>query len=170
MQSTCRRLSEPSTACWMFTGARPGCSTHLPTLVAITTCSRLPLRLSHLPMMVSDSPPRLPGTHDEYMSAVSIRLKPASTKASSSSNECASSTLQPNTLPPKASGAMDNDDLPSGRLCTVEHLGRRKTPSMHASAKSSVMHPQRSPVGRVAGNGQRGADSRGQTTAMQHFT
>jgi len=65
---------------------------------------RLPLRASQRPMMVSDSPPRLPGTQPEYASAVSIRLKPASTKASSNTNEVASSALQPNTLPPNTIG------------------------------------------------------------------
>src|ERR1700744_6281056 len=59
----------------------------------MTTLSRLPLRLSLLPMMVSDSPPRLPGTQDEYMSAVSLRLKPASTNSSSRSNDRASAVL-----------------------------------------------------------------------------
>jgi hypothetical protein len=36
-----------------------------PTLVAITTLSRLPLRLSQLPITVSDSPPLWPGTQRE---------------------------------------------------------------------------------------------------------
>jgi hypothetical protein len=37
----------------------------LPTLVASTTRLRLPLWRSHLPMMVSDSPPEWPGTQRE---------------------------------------------------------------------------------------------------------
>src|SRR5580698_9790432 len=45
-----------------------------------------------------------------------MRLKPAPTKASSNSNEVASSTVQPNTFPPKARGATLSPDLPSCRL------------------------------------------------------
>ena len=41
----------------------PGIS--MPTLVAMTSLSRPPRAFSHLPMMVSDSPPLWPGTHLE---------------------------------------------------------------------------------------------------------
>ena len=37
----------------------------MPTLVASTIFERLPDRFSHLPMMVSDSPPVWPETHVE---------------------------------------------------------------------------------------------------------
>lgn len=37
----------------------------MPTLVAMTTLSRLPVALNQFPMMVSDSPPLLPGAHRE---------------------------------------------------------------------------------------------------------
>ena len=47
---------------------------------------------------------------------MSIRLKPASTKVSSNRNEVGSSTVQPKTLPPKASGATSNPVLPSLRF------------------------------------------------------
>ena len=85
----------------------------MPTLVASTTLSRLPLRLSHLPMIVSDSPPTWPGTQTEYMSAVSMKFMPASTQASSKLNDVASSTVHPKTLPPKASGETCRPDRPS---------------------------------------------------------
>ena len=41
----------------------PGIS--MPTLVAMTSLSRPPRAFSHLPTMVSDSPPLWPGTHLE---------------------------------------------------------------------------------------------------------
>ncbi len=37
----------------------------VPTLVAMTTRLRAPRARSHLPMMISDSPPLLPGTQWE---------------------------------------------------------------------------------------------------------
>ncbi len=76
----------------------------LPTLVASTMSARRPLRLSHLPITVSDSPPAWPGAQREYTSAVSMKFMPASSQASSSENDVASSTVQPKTLPPKHSG------------------------------------------------------------------
>src|SRR5690606_36223821 len=57
------------------------------------------------PIIVSDCPPAPPSTQYEYISAVSIKLKPSSTKASNSSNDFASSNVQPNTFPPKLNGA-----------------------------------------------------------------
>ena len=88
----------------------------MPTLVAMTTLSRLPLFFSHLPMMVSDSPPLLPGTHLEYMSAVSMKLRPSSTNRSSSLKEVVSSTVQPKTFPPKTSGEICRLERPSFRF------------------------------------------------------
>src|SRR5678816_3396977 len=44
-----------------------------------------------------------------------MRLKPASTKASSSANEAGSSTVQPKTLPPNAIGAVSRAERPSLR-------------------------------------------------------
>jgi hypothetical protein len=67
-------------------------------------------------MIVSDSPPWWPFTQREYESAVSIRLKPAPTNASSRANDVASSAVQPNTLPPNASGATSNPVMPSLRF------------------------------------------------------
>src|SRR5215472_11156634 len=89
-----------------------------PTLVAMITSLCFLLRASHRPMIVSDSPPTCPLTQREYESAVSIRLKPAPTKASRSLNDVAPSTVHPNTLPPKAIGATSKSVLPSLRLCT----------------------------------------------------
>src|SRR5690606_29357421 len=67
------------------------------------------------PIIASDSPPWLPGTHSGYMSAVSTRSSPASTNASSTRNAPASSRLQPNTLVPRASGCTVRPERPSGR-------------------------------------------------------
>src|ERR1051325_8389448 len=50
------------------------------------------------------------------MSAVSMRLKPADTNASSSRNPVVSSTVQPNTLPPKAKGATSKSEFPKFRF------------------------------------------------------
>src|ERR671918_1986180 len=50
------------------------------------------------------------------MSAVSIRLNPAATKASNSWNDVCSFAVQPKTLPPKASGATSNPEFPSLRF------------------------------------------------------
>src|SRR6187401_1129972 len=66
-------------------------------------------------MIVSDSPPWWPVTQREYESAVSTRLNPASTNASSRRNDVGSSTVHPNTLPPNARGATSNPVLPSVR-------------------------------------------------------
>src|SRR6266581_2346720 len=88
-----------------------------PTLVAMTTSSCRPRRAIQCPMIVSDSPPGWPVTQREYESAVSTRLNPASTNASRSWNDLASSAVQPNTLPPKASGATSNPVSPSLRRC-----------------------------------------------------
>src|SRR5208282_539266 len=85
--------------------------------VAMTTCWRWPRLLSQLPIMLSDSPPLLPGAHLEYTSAVSIKLNPAPTKASSRLKEVDSSTVQPKTFPPKARGETSNPELPSLRIC-----------------------------------------------------
>src|SRR5690606_24331570 len=79
---------------------------------ASTTWLRLFRAFIHRPMIVSDSPPSSPGTHIEYVSAVSMKLPPAARKASSSSKEPASSTVQPKTLPPKHSVETSKLELP----------------------------------------------------------
>src|SRR5258706_12497999 len=94
-----------------------------PTLVAIRTLARLPAFFSQLPMAFSDSPPRWPGPQVEYMSAVSMKLKPAAKKASIRRCEVASSAVQPNTLPPSASGANSRPDWPSLRLSMSNSQG-----------------------------------------------
>src|SRR4029077_295789 len=91
----------------------------IPTLVAIRSFPRLPVRLSQLPRMVSDSPPLFPGTQVEYISAVSIKLNPDATNASSSWNDVDSSTVHPNTFPPKASGATSSPERPSLRFFMI---------------------------------------------------
>ena len=45
----------------MFAARRPGLLGSEPTFVATTTASRLPRAANHSPMIVSDSPPELPG-------------------------------------------------------------------------------------------------------------
>src|SRR5208283_4914362 len=97
---------------------RPG-PISIPTLVATTTCWRLPLRFSQLPRMLSDSPPLLPGAHLEYTSAVSMKLKPAATKASSSRNEVGSSTVHPITFPLNTRGETSGPEFPSLRILMV---------------------------------------------------
>src|ERR1700712_5551928 len=88
-----------------------------PSFVAMSTSSRRPRFFSHCPMMVSDSPPLLPGFQLEYTSAVSIRLKPPPVNASSTSKEVGASIVQPNTLPPRVKGAIDSEDCPSCLFC-----------------------------------------------------
>ena len=63
----------------MFAGDSPGRAGSEPTLVAITTSSRLPRAAVHSPMIVSDSPPEFPGMRHMYESAVSMKLPPAAT-------------------------------------------------------------------------------------------
>src|SRR5271168_4503176 len=50
-----------------------------------------------------------------------MKLSPASTKASSNRNEVGSSAVQPNTFPPRASGAISILDFPSLRffICCI---------------------------------------------------
>src|SRR5277367_2139782 len=91
----------------------------LPTFVASTTCVRLPLRWNHLPSTDSDSPPTCPGIQAEYTSAVSMKFVPPPTQASSNLNAVLSSMVQPNTLPPKASGDTRRDERPSGFQFTL---------------------------------------------------
>src|SRR5438270_8320303 len=118
MWSVCNLFSDASTCRMIHALLSPlPCSgISAPTLVAITTLSRLPLCLNQLPIIVSLSPPWCPGTHVEYVSAVSIKFSPAPTKASSILNDVASSAVQPNTLPPSISGATSIEDCPSWRF------------------------------------------------------
>src|SRR4051794_15706030 len=51
-----------------------------------------------------------------------MKLKPAETKASSSSNDRSSSMVQPKTLPPKHSGYTLRPERPSSRNCIDEGL------------------------------------------------
>jgi hypothetical protein len=61
----------------------------------------------------------IPGAQREYVSAVSMKLKPAPTKASSSLNDVDSSTVQPKILPPNASGETCKVEFPSFRVSTL---------------------------------------------------
>ena len=62
MRSVRSRRSESSHAARMFAADSPLRDGSDPTLVATTTVSRLPRAAIHSPMIVSDSPPELPGT------------------------------------------------------------------------------------------------------------
>src|SRR5215472_12781219 len=84
-----------------------------PTLVARITSLRRSLLTNHLPNMVSDSPPRLPGTHHEYASAVSTKVSPTSTAASSCRKLSASLSVQPYTLVPRQITGTASLDFPS---------------------------------------------------------
>jgi hypothetical protein len=118
MRSVCSRFNDASTCFSICARARPSSPAKaIPTLVAITTRSRLPPCFSHSPMIASDSPPVWPGTQVEYVLAVSIVLKPASTKRSRMANEVALSAVQPKTLPPRTIGAVARPERPRGRIC-----------------------------------------------------
>src|SRR5882724_1486967 len=70
------------------------------------------------------------------MSAVSIMLKPASTKASRMANDVGSSAVQPNTLPPRTSGAVSSPLLPSLRFCmSISPFPIRCRPAPGGSAR-----------------------------------
>lgn len=115
MWSVPSRRSDSSAAALMVAAESPLYAGWAPTLVATTMSERLERAASHLPMTVSDSPPSLPGIHAEYASAVSRKLPPAATYASSTANDCASSAVQPKTLPPSASGKTWRSEEPSLR-------------------------------------------------------
>src|ERR1700722_10094403 len=88
-----------------------------PSLVARITLPRLLPLASHLPRIVSDSPPVWPGSQREYTSAVSIKFSPASSAASNCRKESASGSVHPYTLPPRQSTGTSKSDLPSLTLC-----------------------------------------------------
>src|SRR5947199_249672 len=85
----------------------------IPGLVATMTLLRLSPFASHLPRIISDSPPLCPGIQREYTSAVSIKFSPASSAVSSCRNESASDNVHPKTLPPRQSTGTSKSDLPS---------------------------------------------------------
>ncbi len=107
----------------------------MPTLVAITSWPRVPRSVSQRPMIVSDSPPWLPGTQPEYTLAVSMKFPPSSTNRSSTANDASRSAVQPNTLPPRQIGETSRPDPPSAR--------RRTQGSTHGSSvvNSSASRP-----------------------------
>src|SRR5262249_18532961 len=86
------------------------------TLVAMTIAGRLRRAAIQAPSTVADSPPLLPGAHREYTSAVSMKLPPASTYASSTASEAFWSVVHPNVLPPKQRAATFNPLRPSFRI------------------------------------------------------
>src|SRR6202012_1699821 len=96
----------------MLPGASPRNCGCLLTLVAMMTESLFRLAAVHSPMIVSDSPPAFPGTQAEYESAVSMRLPPPATKASSTANDVCLSDVQPKVLPPSPSGNTSRSELP----------------------------------------------------------
>jgi hypothetical protein len=82
-------------------------------------------------------PPTLPSAQSEYMSAVSIVLKPASKKRSRTSNDVFSSAVQPKTLPPSTTGAIERPVRPRARFC-MGSLGRGMGEGRVESMLSSV--------------------------------
>src|SRR5690606_2023380 len=92
-----------------------------PTFVASTTWPRLPLFFIQLPIMVSDWPP-VPLTHHAYVSAVSIKLNPPARNSSRMANDCCSSRVQPNTLPPRLMGATSKSEVPMRTFLIVHQI------------------------------------------------
>src|SRR6201991_1628929 len=103
----------------MLARESPCRSGHEPTFVAITMSSRLPRAASHSPMIVSDSPPELPGALHMYESAVSTKFPPAATYASRTANEVSRSADQPNTLPPRHSRVTSRSEPIFAMLATL---------------------------------------------------
>src|SRR5215211_524881 len=73
-----------------------------------------------------------------------MKLKPAATKASSSSNDRCSSAVQPNTLPPKHSGSTFRPEWPSSRASIagrllIQRQGGKFLPDPSAGAISVVI-------------------------------
>src|SRR3712207_578686 len=98
-------------------------------------------------MMASDSPPLFPGTQVEYTSAVSMKFSPASTAASSSLNDVASSTVQPNTLVPRQSGGTIRSERPSRRLFMGVSPVHRRSGSVRDILKGRVgLHASHRPA------------------------
>src|SRR5579862_3463845 len=89
----------------------------IPTLVETITRPRFPPCASQLPMMASDSPPRLPGTHRGYVLAVSTKLIPCSSARSSSRKAAASWTVHAKTLPPSVITGTFSPVLHKFRFC-----------------------------------------------------
>ena len=88
----------------MFFGDSPSRPGFAETLVATTTSSRLPREASHCPITVSDSPPELPSTQYEYMSALSRKFPPRSTKPSRTAWYSSGASGSLKVLVPKPSG------------------------------------------------------------------
>ncbi len=121
---------------------------HEPTFVAITSASRPPRAASHSPMIVSDSPPELPGARHRYESAVSIIVPPASTNASSTANDSSRSAVQPNTLPPRHS-----PDTSMSAIVVMVATLRRATPvppGARRASRASRMYQRATGVERLA--------------------
>src|SRR3546814_15854657 len=112
-----------------------------PTLVAMTTRSLTPRDLSQCPIIASDSPPTFPGTQFEYMSAVSIKLYPASKRASSTENDSVWFAGQPKTLPPKHRGGTRSEERRVGKEC-VSMCRHRGTTSAHTKKSTTTRKPK----------------------------
>ena len=112
MQSVCRRCSDASAAAAMLSAFSPLKSGWLPTLVATTMSFCSPRSVIHFPMIVSDSPPELPGADAVYESEVSMKFAPASANESRISKDVFSSAVHPKGLPPKLSRKMSRSEFP----------------------------------------------------------
>src|SRR6185295_10239696 len=160
MRSVRRRLSDASTPAAMLFAERPLPSAPgaAPTLVMSTIRSRCAgERFSQLPMMVSDSPPWLPGTQREYTSAVSMALRPESTKRSSRRKAVGSSTVQPKTLPPRTSGAMRRPERPRVRrpMEGLKRGGRERIAVLRPAGIQAALEPAHALRGRAVREGLR---------------
>src|SRR5215213_4695689 len=73
-----------------------------------------------------------------------MRFNPDETKASSNANDVGSSTVQPKTLPPNASGATSNPEFPSLRFFILSFLIvliSRRQPPHHRQARRQRIPP-----------------------------
>ena len=93
-----------------------------------TTLSRLSgFGASQLPMIVSDSPPVLPGTQRRIGVGGVDGVEPGVDEGvEQPEGWSASSAVQPKTLPPSTSGAISNPVSPRGRICIVSPYGCRR--------------------------------------------
>src|SRR3954451_660261 len=109
MRSVCRRASDARASDAIVSGVRLRSGARPPpTLVATTIWSRFPRCASQRPMIVSDCP-----CSTRYEFAVSMKLPPACTYASSTACDSRSSAVQPKTLPPRQSGKTSRSVRPS---------------------------------------------------------
>ncbi|MNY00486.1 hypothetical protein D3C86_1329810 [compost metagenome] len=107
MWSVARRFRDSSTdfrMCFLLM-SKPCSLVSEPTFVARTISCRFFFSFIHFPMISSDCPP-FPFTHQEYVSAVSMKLNPPSSNLFKMLKDSFSSKVHPKTFPPKLIGAI----------------------------------------------------------------